>query len=208
MSQHLRDARGRTLLERGQDRPDPVHLLFHPFLPRLERRWRLLAFDGEVVWRCGRGRGGGTLGGALGAGSGRRGRKRFDGFRSRSQLDIPELSSEVTMDQYVSTASKEERTHLVNHVTFGVPVLVYRVAVDLDKLLEDGRPAAGTLDGEPGRVVKVAIDVAGVLVVRVLRAKDGRTDRAGEVLDMELHVCIRARTEARWSAHSDSKKEE
>lgn len=106
MSQHLRDAGGRTLFERGQDGPDPVHLLLHPFLPRLERRRRLLAFDGEVVWRCGRRRGGVALGGTLGSGTGRRGRRRFDRFRSRSQLDIPELSSESRRwDQYVSTAS-------------------------------------------------------------------------------------------------------
>ena len=72
-------------------------------------------------------------------------------------------------------------------------MLVDRVAVDLDELLEDGGTTAGALDGEPGRVVEVAVDRPGVLVVRVLRAEHGRAHRAGEVLDVKLHVCERAK---------------
>jgi hypothetical protein len=77
-------------------------------------------------------------------------------------------------------------------------MLVDRVAVDLDELLEDGGPAAGTLNGEASRVVKVAVNRAVVLVVRVVRAEDGRADLAGKVLDVELHVCARSD----WSAVS------
>lgn len=68
-------------------------------------------------------------------------------------------------------------------------MLVDRVPVDLDKLLQDGRPAARTLDGEPRRIVEVTIDAATVFVVRVLRAEDGRADGAGKVFDVKLHVC-------------------
>lgn len=76
--------------------------------------------------------------------------------------------------------------YLVNHVAFWVPVFVDAVAVDLDKLLEDGGLAAGTLDGELSRIVVVAVDVALVFVIRVIRAKHDRTDAAAKVLQMEL----------------------
>ncbi len=65
-------------------------------------------------------------------------------------------------------------------------MLVGVVAIDLDELLEDGGLASCTLDGEASAVVEVAKDVAVVLVVAVLRAKDGGADRAGKVLDVEL----------------------
>lgn len=68
-------------------------------------------------------------------------------------------------------------------------MLVHVVAVDLDKLFEDRGSTTGALDGEASRVVEVTVHRAVVLVVRVLWAKDGGTDGAGEVLDVKLHVC-------------------
>jgi hypothetical protein len=70
-------------------------------------------------------------------------------------------------------------------------MLVLAIPVDLDELLENGGSATGALDGESGRVVEVAVDRAAVLVVGILRAKNGRADGAGEVLDVKLHVCER-----------------
>ena len=67
-------------------------------------------------------------------------------------------------------------------------MLVLSVAENLDKLFEDGGMAAVTPLGELGRVVVVAIDVAIVLVVAVLRAKDGRAEGTGEVLHVVLAV--------------------
>lgn len=88
-------------------------------------------------------------------------------------------------------------------------MLVDRVPVDLDKLLENRRSTAGTLDGEAGRVVEVAVYGAVVLVVRVLWAEDGRAHLAREVLDVELHVCeretvrMRTRRAALGEAHRE-----
>lgn len=85
------------------------------------------------------------------------------------------------------------RPHLVNHVAFRVPVLVHVVAIDLYELLEYGGLAAGTFHGKAGRVVEVAVDSAGVFVVRVLGAKYGGTDGARKMFDVKLHVCGRGR---------------
>ena len=76
----------------------------------------------------------------------------------------------------------------MDHVALWVPALIAHVAVDLDKLLEDGARAAYALCREASRVVKVAVDVLVVLVVRVVWPKDGRADGAGKVLDVELLV--------------------
>ena len=76
----------------------------------------------------------------------------------------------------------------MDHITLGVPVLVLAVAVDLDKLLEDGGPASGAFDGVAERIVVVAVDLALVLVVRVLGPKDRRAHGAGEVLNVILAV--------------------
>ena len=67
-------------------------------------------------------------------------------------------------------------------------MLVLSVAENLDKLFENGGMTAVTPLGELGRVVVVAVDVAIVLVVAVLRAKDGRAEGTGEVLDVVLAV--------------------
>ena len=67
-------------------------------------------------------------------------------------------------------------------------MLIDAIAEDLHKLLQDGRLAAIALLGELGAVVVVAVDVALVLVVGVLRAEDGGADGAGEVLDVVFAV--------------------
>lgn len=77
---------------------------------------------------------------------------------------------------------------LVDHVAFRVPVLVLAIAVDFDKLLENGSLAAIAALGKLGGVVVVAVDAALVLVVAVGGAEDGGTDGAGEVLDVVFAV--------------------
>ena len=76
----------------------------------------------------------------------------------------------------------------VDHVTLGMPVLVLTVAVNLDELFEDCVVAAMATLGEAGRIVIMAINLALVLVVAVLRAEYGGTDGTGEVLDVVFVV--------------------
>lgn len=73
---------------------------------------------------------------------------------------------------------------LVDHVAFGMPMLVLAIAVDLDELLEDGCLAAVAALGKLGRVVIVAVNATFMLVVAVRGAEHGGTYRAGEVLDV------------------------
>ncbi len=69
-----------------------------------------------------------------------------------------------------------------------MPVLVLAVPKDLDKLLEDSSVAAITSLSEMRRVVVVAVDLAIMLVVAVLRTENCRTDRAGEVFNVILSI--------------------
>jgi hypothetical protein len=57
-----------------------------------------------------------------------------------------------------------------------MPVLVLPIAENFHKLLEDGRLAAIASLRKLSGVVVVAIDIAIMLVVAVLGAKDGRTE--------------------------------
>lgn len=61
----------------------------------------------------------------------------------------------------------------VNHVAFGMPVLVLAVPEDLDKLLQNGGLAAVAALRELGRIMVVAVDISVVFVVAVLGAEDG-----------------------------------
>lgn len=67
-------------------------------------------------------------------------------------------------------------------------MLIYTIAVDLDELLEDGCLAAITSLRELCRVVIMAIYLAFVLVVAILSAKDSRTNRTGEVVDVVFAI--------------------
>lgn len=69
-----------------------------------------------------------------------------------------------------------------------MPVLVLAISEDLDKLFQNRSPAAIASLGELGRVVIVAVNLAIVFVVAVLRAKNGWADRAGKVIDMILVI--------------------
>lgn len=77
----------------------------------------------------------------------------------------------------------------MDHVAFRMPMLINTVPVDLDKLLENSGPTSRTLDGEPRRIMEVAINGAVVLVIRILRTEYGRTNGAREVLDMIFSIC-------------------
>ena len=69
-----------------------------------------------------------------------------------------------------------------------MPVLVHAIPEDLYELFQYGGLAAIALLRKLGRVVVVAVDVAFVLVVAILRAKDGRADAAGKVLNVVFTV--------------------
>ena len=53
----------------------------------------------------------------------------------------------------------------VNHVTFGMPVLIHTIAEDLHELLQDGSLTSIALLRKFGGVVVVAVYIAFVLVV-------------------------------------------
>lgn len=76
----------------------------------------------------------------------------------------------------------------VDHIAFGMPVLIHAIPEDLDELLQDCRLAAIAPLRKARRVVVVAIHTAFMLVVGILSAEDCGTDGAGEVLDVILSV--------------------
>lgn len=77
---------------------------------------------------------------------------------------------------------------LVDHVAFRVPDLVLPIAMDVDKLLQDGKRAAVTLLCEPASVVFITIHVAVRLVIRVVLTEYLRAGVACEVFDMVFLV--------------------
>lgn len=72
----------------------------------------------------------------------------------------------------------------MDHVTFGVPVLILAIAEDLDELFENGGMAAMTPLGKLCRVMKVTINLAFVLVVRILGTEDRGTHGAREMFNV------------------------
>jgi hypothetical protein len=79
-------------------------------------------------------------------------------------------------------------THFVNHVTFGMPVLICAIPVDLDKLFKNRSPTSSTFNGESCRVMEMTVDGSIMLVVGILRTKNRWTDRASEMLDVEFQL--------------------
>ena len=67
-------------------------------------------------------------------------------------------------------------------------MLILPVPEDFYKLLQDGRLAAIASLCKSGRVVVVAIDIALVLIVAVLGAKDCRTDGTSKVLNVVFAI--------------------
>jgi len=65
-------------------------------------------------------------------------------------------------------------------------MLVLAISEDLDKLLKNGGLAAVASLGKGCGIMVVTVDIAFVLVIAVLCAKDGRTYRAREMLDVVL----------------------
>lgn len=63
----------------------------------------------------------------------------------------------------------------MNHITLGMPVLVDVIAVDFDKLLEDGSLTSRTAHSKLCGVVIVAIHLPAVFIVGIVWAKHGRT---------------------------------
>ena len=56
-----------------------------------------------------------------------------------------------------------------------MPALIPHVTVDLDELLQDRTTAAGTFRGKTRRVMKMAVHITIVFVVRILWSEEGRT---------------------------------
>jgi len=67
-------------------------------------------------------------------------------------------------------------------------MLVDTVAEDFHELLQDGGLTSIALLRELGRVVVMAVHVALVLVVRILRAENGWANAACEMLDVILAI--------------------
>jgi len=82
----------------------------------------------------------------------------------------------------------KHHAYLVDHIALWMPMLVLAVSVNLHKLLQDRGPAACALDSVAEGVVVVTKDLAIMFIVRVLRPKNGRADRARKVLDMVLVI--------------------
>ena len=76
----------------------------------------------------------------------------------------------------------------MDHVAFGMPVLVYAIPEDFDELLQNSCLTAGASLRELGRVVVVTVDFSSVLIVAILCAEDRRTDGASKMLDVVLSV--------------------
>lgn len=77
-----------------------------------------------------------------------------------------------------------------------MPALFLEVAVDFDELLQNGTATSYTLRCKTRRVVEVAVHVAIMLVVRILRPKKRSAHGACEMLDMELFVWAARLTES------------
>lgn len=76
----------------------------------------------------------------------------------------------------------------MDHVTFWVPVLILAIPKYFHKLLQDCCVAPITALGELGRVMVVAVDLAIMLIIAVLRAKHCWTYRAGKVIYMVFSI--------------------
>jgi len=69
-----------------------------------------------------------------------------------------------------------------------MPTFVSHISIDLHELLQDGAIASCTFCCKSRRVVKMTIDVPLVLIVRVLRAKQCRTRRTSEMIDVKFLI--------------------
>ena len=149
-TEHFANERGRRLFVSAQDVPDLQHLELHRLLPlfQLLGRHLLWLFRRAAAGDDGARRSGAALGGRhFERDGGRHGRVGGGAKVFARQADVPELS----------LADRGWLAYLGDHVAFRVPALVPAVPVHFHKLLQDRRLAADALDGEPGRVVEVAV---------------------------------------------------
>ena len=72
----------------------------------------------------------------------------------------------------------------MDHIAFRVPVLILAIAENFDELLQDGRVTAVTPLGKLGGIMEMAVDLALMLVVGILRTKNGRAHGAGEMFNV------------------------
>ena len=63
-------------------------------------------------------------------------------------------------------------------------MLILAIAENFDELLQDGRVTAVTPLSKLGGIMEMAVDLALMLVVGILRTKNGRTHGAGEMFNV------------------------
>jgi hypothetical protein len=56
-----------------------------------------------------------------------------------------------------------------------MPAFVFHIPIDLNKLFEDGTAATSALGGKPRGIVEVAVDIAIMFIIRILRSEESRT---------------------------------
>lgn len=67
-----------------------------------------------------------------------------------------------------------------------MPTFVPHITVDLDELLQDRAVTSNAFGGKSSRVVVMAVDVALVLVIRVLCSEKVWADGTRKMLDVKL----------------------
>lgn len=105
----------------------------------------------------------------------------YEGSSSDPSLIEPLDLRETTLTfqnytvQYTRDRDELRAAYLVDHVALWMPALVPHITIDLDKLLQDRTTATRAFGGKTRRVMKMAIHITIVFVVRILGTKESRT---------------------------------
>ena len=76
----------------------------------------------------------------------------------------------------------------MDHITFRMPMFVNTVSVNFYKLFQNSSLTTRTFDCKSSRVMVMAINLAVMFVIRILRTEYGRASRAGKVLNVILFI--------------------
>lgn len=79
-------------------------------------------------------------------------------------------------------------TCLVYHIAFWMPMFCSILAINFNILLENSHLTSRATDCELGRIMKMTINLAIMLIVGIIRTKSCRTNTACKVIGMELFV--------------------
>lgn len=69
-----------------------------------------------------------------------------------------------------------------------MPALVTRVTIYLHELFENGATTSGAFRRKSSRIMKVAVNIAIVFVIRVLGTEESWAKGAGKVFDVKLLI--------------------